>query len=42
VGMRDRAVWKPAEERTGSILDIRFWEPIGESEEAAPSEPRRP
>lgn len=28
VGMRVRAVWKPAEERTGSILDIRHWEPI--------------
>jgi hypothetical protein len=40
VGMRVRAVWKPPEERTGSILDIRFWEPIGESQEAAPPEPR--
>jgi uncharacterized protein len=27
-GMRVRAVWKPAQERTGSILDIRFWEPV--------------
>jgi hypothetical protein len=26
-GMAVRAVWKPAPERTGSILDIRFWEP---------------
>lgn len=28
IGMRVRAVWKPHEERTGSILDIRFWEPV--------------
>lgn len=28
-GMPVRAVWKPPGERTGSILDIRFWEPIG-------------
>lgn len=28
VGMKVRALWKPAEEREGSILDIRFWEPI--------------
>lgn len=28
VGMRVRAVWKPPEEREGSILDIRYWEPI--------------
>lgn len=26
-GMRVRAVWKPPEERTGAITDIRFWEP---------------
>ena len=28
VGMHVRAAWKPAGERSGSILDIRFWEPI--------------
>ncbi len=28
VGMRVRAVWKAARERTGSITDIRFFEPI--------------
>jgi hypothetical protein len=28
VGMRVAAVWKPAAERTGSITDIQFWQPI--------------
>lgn len=28
VGMRVRAVWKPAKERTGSVTDILFFEPI--------------
>jgi len=27
-GMRVRAVWKPAAEREGSILDIAYWAPI--------------
>jgi hypothetical protein len=27
IGMRVQAVWKPAEERTGSILDIRYFRP---------------
>lgn len=27
VGMKVRAVWKKPDEREGSILDIRFWEP---------------
>jgi uncharacterized OB-fold protein len=27
-GMRVRAVWKPKEEREGSILDIAYWTPI--------------
>jgi uncharacterized OB-fold protein len=27
-GMRVKAVWKPAAERTGSILDIAYWTPI--------------
>jgi len=26
-GLRVRAVWKPPSERTGSILDIRYFEP---------------
>lgn len=30
VGLRVRAVWKPQRERTGSITDIRFFEPIPE------------
>jgi len=29
VGMRVRAVWKPASRRSGSITDIAYWEPIG-------------
>ena len=28
-GMRVRAVWKPESQRTGSILDIDHWAPIG-------------
>jgi uncharacterized OB-fold protein len=28
IGMKVQAVWKPAEERTGSILDIRYFKPI--------------
>ena len=28
VGMRVRAVWKPAKERTGSVTDILFFEPM--------------
>ncbi len=27
IGMKVKAVWKPAEERTGSILDIMYWKP---------------
>ncbi len=27
IGMRVQAVWKPAEERTGSILDIQYFKP---------------
>jgi hypothetical protein len=30
VGMRVRAVWKPASRRTGSITDIAYWEPLPE------------
>ena len=28
IGMRVRAVWKPEKERTGSITDIKYFEPI--------------
>lgn len=28
IGMRVKAVWKPAEERTGSITDIKYFKPI--------------
>lgn len=28
IGMKVRAVWKKPEEREGSILDIRYWEPV--------------
>lgn len=28
IGMRVKAVWKPPEERTGSVLDIRYWRPL--------------
>ena len=28
IGMKVQAVWKPAEERTGSILDIQYFRPI--------------
>jgi uncharacterized OB-fold protein len=28
IGMKVRARWKPAGERQGSILDIRYWEPL--------------
>lgn len=28
IGMKVKAVWKPTEERTGSITDIRYFKPI--------------
>ncbi|NIN63756.1 MAG: DNA-binding protein [Anaerolineae bacterium] len=28
IGMRVQAVWKPAEERTGSITDIKYFKPL--------------
>ncbi len=28
IGMKVQAVWKPAEEREGSILDIRYFKPV--------------
>jgi len=30
IGMRVKAVWKPTEERTGSVLDIRYFRPLRE------------
>ena len=30
IGMRLKAVWKPENERTGSVTDIAFWEPLKE------------
>lgn len=32
IGMRVRAVWRPPEERVGSVLDIRYWRPVGEGD----------
>ncbi|GAF83585.1 unnamed protein product [marine sediment metagenome] len=28
IGMRVQAVWKPAEEREGSILDVKYFKPV--------------
>ena len=33
VGMRVKAVWKPAEEREGAITDILYFRPVGEAGE---------
>ena len=46
-GMRVRAVWKPAAEREGSILDIAYWAPIdgvgpGKKAAAKKSPPAKP
>jgi uncharacterized OB-fold protein len=30
IGMKVKAVWKPPEEREGSILDIRYFKPLSE------------
>lgn len=32
IGMRVRAVWKPSEERRGSVLDILYFRPLREGE----------
>ena len=32
IGMRVKAVWKRRSERTGSVLDIRYWRPLREGE----------
>jgi hypothetical protein len=33
IGMKVKAVWKPAEEREGSITDIKYFKPLIEGEE---------
>lgn len=41
IGMRVEAVWKPENERTGSILDIKYFRPIPEKTKAAkPATPK--
>ncbi|MDD5011866.1 MAG: hypothetical protein PHQ00_07065, partial [Phycisphaerae bacterium] len=30
IGMKVKAVWKPEEEREGSILDIKYFKPVKE------------
>jgi hypothetical protein len=30
IGMKVQAVWKPPEEREGSILDIKYFQPLNE------------
>ncbi|MBI2957052.1 MAG: Zn-ribbon domain-containing OB-fold protein [Acidobacteria bacterium] len=40
VGMRVRAVWKPARERTGSVTDILYFEPLKEQKSAGKRERR--
>ena len=32
IGMRVKAVWKPPEDREGSVLDIRYFRPLREGE----------
>ncbi len=32
IGMRVKAVWKPPEERRGSVLDVRYFRPLREGE----------
>jgi uncharacterized OB-fold protein len=32
IGMRVKAEWKPARERQGSVLDIRYFRPLREGE----------
>jgi hypothetical protein len=41
VGMRVRAVWKPAAERTGTITDIKFFEPMKEARAAKSGKKKR-
>ncbi len=39
IGMRVRAVWKPEAERTGTVLDLKYFKPIGDEKVEIP-EPR--
>ena len=32
IGMKVKAVWKPSEEREGSILDIKYFRPLADGE----------
>ena len=32
IGMRVKAEWKPAAERRGSVLDVRYFRPLREGE----------
>lgn len=32
IGMRVKAVWKPPDDRTGSVLDVRYFRPLREGE----------
>jgi hypothetical protein len=32
IGMRVKAVWRAPEDRTGSVLDIRYWRPLREGD----------
>jgi uncharacterized protein len=40
-GMKVRAVWKPAGEREGSILDIAYWAPVSGGAKPKRSAPKR-
>jgi uncharacterized protein len=40
IGMEVESVWLPEEERTGSILDIRYFRPRDESLRSGPKRPR--
>jgi len=33
IGMRVKAAWRPAEERVGSVLDVRYFRPLRRGEE---------
>lgn len=42
IGMKVRAVWKPAKQRTGSITDIAYFEPIKSKAPAAKRTAKKP
>jgi uncharacterized OB-fold protein len=39
IGMRVQAVWKPVEEREGSVADILYFKPLGQQKRAAKAKP---